>query len=213
VAHIREPARGEGIGVKLAREYDSRLAEEVRARLEAAPVEEFVVRETYEDALAETRIVGKVLFRGLVIPENRGEMVFSWSAVISEDDRALTFIQRYADGGAFVETHPPTMPYAVATEEDPGHYQIQTVVFVAAARLLGLPYPGAKGGRGGRVPVHRRPCPRRGRPCRTWRTTPALAVIGQHQGPGQPAGAFPCAVTLRLMGSDALAAQGLNDLP
>jgi hypothetical protein len=129
----------------LVREYDSRLAEEVRARLADAPVEEFVVVEVIEDVPTEVRVVGRFLFGGLAIPENSGEEASTWAAVLSEDGQALTFVQRYEDGAAGVATVTVKTTYGAVVEDGLDQYLVHPLAFVTAARMLGLPYPGAEG--------------------------------------------------------------------
>jgi hypothetical protein len=128
----------------LVREYDQRLAEEVRARLEDAPVETFTVSEAYENAPAETKITGRVLFLDLHTPASDTEGAASWSAVLSEDGKALTFWQTYRGGGTYVGTRLRSTTYAKATNESPNG-AIHPLAWLAAARMLGIPYPGAKG--------------------------------------------------------------------
>jgi hypothetical protein len=128
------------------------LAEEVRARLSAAPVEEFVIKEDYEDAPPETRIVGRVLFLDLHTPASRIEDAAVWNAVLAPDGDTIIFWQTYAGGHTLAWPCPRITSYAEATDEGP-----HPLAWLMAARLLGLPFPGEEGA-GGQSP-HSSPRP------------------------------------------------------
>jgi hypothetical protein len=111
-----------------------------------------VIKEDYENAPPETRIVGRVLFLDLHTPASRIEDAATWSAVLASDGDNITFWQTYAGGHTLAWPCPRTKSYAEATNEGP-----HPLSWLMAARLLGLPFPGEEGA-GGQSP-HSSPRP------------------------------------------------------